>query len=105
MAEILKGVDPFGKIVNIITRPSKAAKEIITSYMVRHVSGLDTNVPSESEKIVYLRIVGPSQGTPSPYLSIPLSTFVADTLNVNGIYPQIKPLTKADVFWGFPVVD
>lgn len=103
MAEILKGVDPVGKMVKITTRPSKSAKEQTNTYAVTHVSGLDNNVPSESEKIVYLRIVGPNEGTPPPYLSIPLSTFVDDTANNH--YPKIKPSTKGDVFWKFPIVN
>ena len=104
MAKILNGVDPVGKIVKIITRPSKAAKEQKANYVVTHVSGLELNVPSESEKIVYLSIAGANEGTPPSYLSIPLSAFVDGTVEENGLYPQIKPLTKADVFWEFPVV-
>lgn len=105
MAKILNGVDPVGKIVKIITRPSKAAKEQTHTYVVTHVSGLDNKLPSESEKIVYLRIVGPNEGTPQPYISIPLSTFVEDTVEAKEFYPKIRPLTKIDVFWEFPVVD
>ena len=67
-----------------------------TDYEVTLVSGLKKFVPS-SESVVYLRTIGRPSGTPAPFLSIPLDTFIEMAAPAQD--PAIKPQSKADVFW------